>query len=71
MHGATTNMKELVAVIERGKEMLIVCDVFDELPNEKKQKGSVYIHLELLKSRLLPEATITVTSTSCPSVSAA
>ena len=29
---ATTNMKELMDVIERGKGMLIVCDGFDELP---------------------------------------
>ena len=63
---ATTNMKELLAIIGRGKGMLIVCDGFDELPREQRQEGSVYI--ELLKGRLLPEATIIVTSR--PSVSA-
>ena len=46
--------------------MLIVCDGFDELPREQRQEGSVYI--DLLKGRLLPEATIIVTSR--PSVSA-
>ena len=63
---ATTNMKELLAIIGRGKGMLIVCDGFDELPPEQRQEGSVYI--DLLKGRLLPEATIIVTSR--PSVSA-
>ena len=33
--GATTNMKELVAAIGRGKGVLIVCDGFDELPYEQ------------------------------------
>ena len=64
--GATTNMKELVAAIGRGKGVLIVCDGFDELPDEQRQEGSVYI--DLLKGALLPEATIIVTSR--PSVSA-
>ena len=59
---ATTNMKELLAAIGRGKGMLIVCDGFDELPREQRQEGSVYI--DLLKSRLLPEATIIVTMSS-------
>ena len=63
---ATTNMKELLAIIGRGKGMLIVCDGFDELPREQRQEGSVYI--DLLKGRLLPEVTIIVTSR--PSVSA-
>ena len=63
---ATTNMKELLAIIGRGKGMLIVCDGFDELPRELRQDGSVYINL--LKGRLLPEAAIIVTSR--PSVSA-
>ena len=63
---ATTNMKELLAAIGEGEGMLIVCDGFDELPHERRQKGSVYI--DLLKGRLLPEATIIVTSR--PSVSA-
>ena len=63
---ATTNMKELLAIIGRGKGMLIVCDGFDELPREQRQDGSVYINL--LKGRLLPEAAIIVTSR--PSVSA-
>ena len=63
---ATTNMKELVAAIGRGKGMLIMCDGFDELPDEQRQKGSVYI--DLLNGRLLPDATIIVTSR--PSVSA-
>ena len=63
---ATTNMKELLAAIGEGEGMLIVCDGFDELPREQRQEGSVYI--DLLKSRLLPEATIIVTSR--PSVSA-
>ena len=62
---ATTNMKELLVIIERGKGMLIVCDGFDELPREQRQEGSVYI--DLIKGRLLPEATIIVTSR--PSVS--
>ena len=63
---ATTNMKELLAAIGEGEGMLIVCDGFDELPHEQRQKGSVYI--DLLKGRLLAEATIIVTSR--PSVSA-
>ena len=63
---ATTNMKELLAAIGEGEGMLIVCDGFDELPREQRQEGSVYI--DLLKGRLLPEATIIVTSR--PSVSA-
>ena len=37
-----------------------------KLPFKQRQKGSIYI--DLLKGRLLPEATIVVTS--CPSVSA-
>ena len=63
---ATTNMKELLAAIGEGEGMLIVCDGFDELPRELRQEGSVYI--DLLKGRLLAEATIIVTSR--PSVSA-
>ena len=63
---ATTNMKELLAALGSGKGMLIVCDGFDELTREQRQEGSVYI--DLLKGRLLPEATIIVTSR--PSVSA-
>ena len=63
---ATTNIKELLATIGEGEGMLIVCDGFDELPCEQQQEGSVYI--DLLKGRLLPEATIIVTSR--PSVSA-
>ena len=63
---ATTNMKELLAAIGEGEGMLIVCDGFDELPREQRQAGSVYI--DLLKGRLLAEATIIVTSR--PSVSA-
>ena len=59
-------MKELLDVIGEGEGMLIVCDGFDELPCEQRQKGSVYI--DLIKGRLLPEATIVVTSR--PSVSA-
>ena len=62
----TTNMKELLAAIGRGKSMLIVCDGFDELPRKQRHEGSVYI--DLLKGRLLPEATVIVTSR--PSVSA-
>ena len=42
---ATTNMKELLAIIGRGKGMLIVCDGFDELLREQRQEGSVYIDL--------------------------
>ena len=61
-----TNFKELLAAIGRGKGMLIVCDGFDELLREQRQEGSVYI--DLLKGRLLAEATIIVTSR--PSVSA-
>ena len=38
-------MKELLAIIGRGKGMLIVCDGFDELPREQRQEGSVYIDL--------------------------
>ena len=63
---ATTNMKELLAAIGEGEGMLIVCDGFDELPRQQRQEGSVYI--DLLKGRLLAEATIIVTSR--PSVSA-
>ena len=63
---ATTNMKELLAAIGEGEGMLIVCDGFDELPREQRQEGSVYI--DLLKGRLLAEATIIITSR--PSVSA-
>ena len=63
---ATTNMKELLAAIGEGEGMFIVCDGFDELPREQRQEGSVYI--DLLKGRLLAEATIIVTSR--PSVSA-
>ena len=62
----TTNMRELLAAIGEGDGMLIVCDGFDELPREQRQEGSVYI--DLLKGRLLAEATIIVTSR--PSVSA-
>ena len=63
---ATTNMKELLAAIGEGDGMVIVCDGFDELPREQRQEGSVCI--DLLKGRLLPKATIIVTSR--PSVSA-
>ena len=63
---STTNMTELLAAIGEGEGMLIVCDGFDELPREQRQEGSVYI--DLLKGRLLAEATIIVTSR--PSVSA-
>ena len=63
---ATTNMQEILTVVGEGEGMLIVCDGFDELPRNQRQEGSVYI--DLLKGRLLPEATIIVTSR--PSVSA-
>ena len=63
---ATTNMTKLLAAIGEGEGMLIVCDGFDELLREQRQEGSVYI--DLLKGRLLAEATIIVTSR--PSVSA-
>ena len=62
----TTNIQKLMAAIGRGKDVLIVCDGFDELPDKQRQEGSVYI--DLIKGRLLPEATIIVTSR--PSVSA-
>ena len=62
---ATTNIQELLAAIGEGEGMLIVCDGLDELPRQQRQEGSVYI--KLLKGRLLPEATIIVTSR--PSVS--
>ena len=62
----TINVMELLAAIGKGEGMLIVCDGFDELPREQRQEGSVYV--DLLKGRLLPEATIIVTSR--PSVSA-
>ena len=65
-YDATTNMQEILTVVGEGEGMLIVCDGFDELPHNQRQEGSVYI--DLLKGRLLPEATIIVTS--CPSVSA-
>ena len=65
-HDATNKVNELLTMIGRGKGILIVCDGFDELPQKQRQKGSVYI--DLLKGRLLPEATIVVTSR--PSVSA-
>ena len=63
---ATTSIEKLLAAIGDGDGMLIVCDGFDELPREQRQEGSVYI--DLLKGRLLAEATIIVTSR--PSVSA-
>ena len=63
---ATTSIKELLAAIGEGDGMLIVCDGFDELPHEQRQENSVYI--DLLKGRLLPKATVIVTSR--PSVSA-
>ena len=59
---ATTNTKELIGVIGRGKGVLIVCDGFDELPFKQRQKGSIYI--DLIKGRLLPEAIIVVTQSS-------
>ena len=62
----TIHMENLLSSIGRGESMLIVCDGFDELPREQRQEGSVYINL--LKGRLLPEATVVVTSR--PSVSA-
>ena len=43
--GATTNKKELVAAIGRGKGVLIMCDGFDELSHEQRQESSVYIQL--------------------------
>ena len=63
-----TNMEALVAGIKKrnGKGMLVVCDGFDELPSEQREKDSVYI--ELIRGMLLPEATVIVTSR--PSVSA-
>ena len=62
----TTNTKELLAALGDGKGILIVCDGFDELPREQRQEGSV--NIDLIKGRLLPEATIIITSR--PSVSA-
>ena len=62
---ATTNTKELCIAVGQGEDMLIVCDGFDELPREQQQEGSIYI--DLIKGRLLPEATIIVTSR--PSIS--
>ena len=37
--GATTNKKELVAAIGRGKGVLIMCDRFDELPMSSDKKN--------------------------------
>ena len=62
------SMEGLIEAIEEGggKGMLVICDGFDELPQEQRQEGSIYI--ELIKGRVLPEATVIVTSR--PSVSA-
>ena len=51
---------DALTAIGKGERVLIVCDGLDELPYEKRQENSVYINL--LKGKLLPEATIIVTS---------
>ena len=60
------NVDEFMAVIGRGKGVLIICDGFDELPREERQADSVFI--KLIRGKVLPEAKIIVTSR--PSVSA-
>ena len=52
--------KKLLHAIGEGEGVLIVCDGFDELPQEQRQEGSVYI--DLLQGKLLQKATVIVTS---------
>ena len=61
-------MEGLIEAIQKreGKGMLVVCDGFDELPYEQRREGSVYV--DLIKGKVLPKATVIVTSR--PSVSA-
>ena len=60
------NVTQVIAAIGDGKGVLIILDGFDELPRDKRENGSVYI--QLIKGKLLPEATVIITSR--PSVSA-
>ena len=61
------NVKRLLQTIGNGEGVLIVCDGFDELPQEQRQENSVYI--DLLQGKHLRKATVIVTSR--PSASAA
>ena len=58
--------KKLLRAIGEGEGVLIVCDGFDELPQEQRQENSVYI--DLLQGKPLQKATVIVTSR--PSASA-
>ena len=62
----TTGMDKLIDAIGSGKRVLIVCDGFDELPQDQ-QKNLLYVRL--FSCELLPAATVIVTTR--PSASAA
>ena len=64
-HENKTDMKGLIAAIESGERVLIVCDGFDELPHDR-QENSFYVRL--FSGELLPAATVIVTTR--PSASA-
>ena len=63
----TIKIKRVLHAIGNGEGVLIVCDGFDELPQEQRQENSVYI--DLLQGKHLRKATVIVTSR--PSASAA
>ena len=64
-HDKTTNMEGLEAAIGNGEGVLIVCDGFDELPQQ--QQGNNFFE-RLFSCELLPDATVIVTTR--PSASA-
>ena len=61
------NIEKVLAAIGDGEGVLIILDGFDELPDDQRTKGSMYIDL-IKREELLPEATVLITSR--PSVSA-
>ena len=61
------NIEQVIDAIGNGDGVLIILEGFDELPDEQRKKGSVYIDL-IEHKELLPEATVIITSR--PSVSA-
>ena len=60
------NIEQVIDAIGNGDGVLIILEGFDKLPDEQRKKGSVYFNL--IERKLLPEATVIITSR--PSVSA-
>ena len=57
---STDNKEQAIDIIGNGDGVLIVLEGFNELPDKQRKNDSVYI--KLIKRKLLPEATVIITS---------